>query len=640
MKTNQFVYRKRHCLLDLLNRLHIALREITLLRPQTCILFGILLAAANLAASQAVNLQEARAAIDQRFADELKTLAKRCDSLKLDQQAQETRAWLIDRDPQRQYIFLPDHFESKKPPAAAPEFVRFWHKHFLSVREKHAEELFKLSKHLLEQHQPTNAFQLLHEVLRNAPNHDEARRILGYRKHLGQWRRDPVGDSTRAARVRHPMFGWAPRRYWRIKTSHFEITTNHSVKEGKKLGDRLDLLHDVWRQVFYQFWANEQDLTAAFKGEHLPKRPEKKHQVVLFRDREEYVNQMKKHVPGIEISSGYYAPERQTSYFYAGDEGTNSTCIHEATHQLFSCVVPSVPDVGVRDNFWIVEAVAMYMESLLPQHGYATLGGFDSPRLQHSRLRAFNQRFHVPLGELIQMSREDMQKDARLRALYSQSVGLAHFLMDYQSGRFRDAMVTYLRLVYSGRERIDTLETLAGVPLAELDKSYYKFLDVTDTQITRYLRNPDTLTQLVLGHTSITDAALAKLSTATKLEWLDLADTNITDKGVEHLSKAGSLAQLNIEGTRVTDRSLKVVEHLQRIERLDLSRTNITDDGLASVAALSNLKYLWLTGTKVTDVGVTLLRSLKNLESLDTIDTEVSPAGRDLLKRALPKLED
>jgi len=604
------------------------------------VLIGITLAGAILASSLAAQFEGPRAAIDRRFADELETLAKKCEELNLDRQAEQTRNWLLDRDPQRQYLFVPEHPDSTEPPAAASKVIRFWYKHFRTARDKHADELFELSKQRLEQGRPAAAYQLLHEVLRDSPDHAEARRVLGYRKHLGRWQRGSDRVSSRVARVPHALFGWAPRSYWRVETQHFEITTNHSVKEGKALGGQLELLYDVWRQVFYEVWAGEDDLAAAFAGERRRARPAKKHRVVLFRDREQYVAQLSKHVAGIEVSEGFYAPERQTSYFFAGDKETVATWFHEVTHQLFNELAPGVPDVGVRDNFWITEGIAMYMESLLLRDGYVTLGGFDAQRLQHARLRAFNQRFYVPLGELISLGREDMQKDERLRALYTQSAGLAHFLMDYQSGRFRKAAVDYLRIIYAGRERIDTLERLTAVPLAEIDKAYVEFLDVTDEEVARYLRPPESLTKLLLGHTSVTDAALKSLGKATQLQWLDLTGTKITDEGAVHLGGAVNMVDLNLEGTGITDQSLRVIEKFERLEQLDLSGTNVTDQGMSSVAKLPNLKELWLTRTAISDAGLKRLEALKSLEMLDTRGTQVTVTGLKRLKDALPNLQD
>ena len=40
------------------------------------------------------------------------------------------------------------------------------------------------------------------------------------------------------------------------------------------------------------------------------------------------------------------------------------TMYHKATHQLFQESRPVSPEVGHRANFWIIEGIAMYMESL------------------------------------------------------------------------------------------------------------------------------------------------------------------------------------------------------------------------------------------------------------------------------------
>ena len=39
---------------------------------------------------------------------------------------------------------------------------------------------------------------------------------------------------------------------------------------------------------------------------------------------------------------------------------------------------------------------------------------------------------------------EKLQKDPKIATLYSQSAGLTHFLIHYDHGRYRDALVAYL----------------------------------------------------------------------------------------------------------------------------------------------------------------------------------------------------
>ena len=72
---------------------------------------------------------------------------------------------------------------------------------------------------------------------------------------------------------------------------------------------------------------------------------------------------------------------------------------------------------------------------------------------------------------------EKLQKDPRIGTLYSQAAGLTHFLIYYDGGRYRDALVSYLSAVYSGRDDHDTLAKLTGTDYGELDKQYREFLE-------------------------------------------------------------------------------------------------------------------------------------------------------------------
>ena len=56
---------------------------------------------------------------------------------------------------------------------------------------------------------------------------------------------------------------------------------------------------------------------------------------MLFRDRDEYVRQLSRAEPRIEISVGYYSQQHQKAFFYAGDDAVRDTWVHESTHQFF-----------------------------------------------------------------------------------------------------------------------------------------------------------------------------------------------------------------------------------------------------------------------------------------------------------------
>jgi hypothetical protein len=65
---------------------------------------------------------------------------------------------------------------------------------------------------------------------------------------------------------------------------------------------------------------------------------------------------------------------------------------------------------------------------------------------------------------------------------------------------------------------------------------------------------------LGLGSLAVTDAALAKLSSETKLHALYLYDTKITDAGLKHLAGFTGLRLLLLTATPVTDAAVTELE--------------------------------------------------------------------------------
>ena len=97
-----------------------------------------------------------------------------------------------------------------------------------------------------------------------------------------------------------------------------------------------------------------------------------------------------------------------------------------------------------------------------------------------ARYRLLNDHFYVPLAELVGYGMEKLQKDPQIATLYSQSAGLTHFLIHYDHGRYRDALVAYLSAVYSGQDTEQTLPKLTGANFADLDKQYKEFMTKGD----------------------------------------------------------------------------------------------------------------------------------------------------------------
>ena len=581
----------------------------------------------------------ARPARADEFQKQLAALANKCHELGLPDQAAITRHWIVPRHSGRQYFFLPEATDQTAPARNAPQIVQQWHAKFLALRREQAERLFAQAKTQLEADRPAIAYRLLFEVLHEDPDHAEARRILGYGKlRSGGWE-SPYGRGATVVTLDHPRFGWRRRSYWRLETEHYTIQTNHSAKEALELARHLEDLHAIWRQAFFSYWATAEGLKHRFAGGNEPLLQQNARlRVVLFQSREEYTGQLARAQPRIGLTTGIYLDGDRTAYFYGGDASVVPTWHHEGTHQLFHELGGSDETPGRERNFWIVEGVALWMESLARHQGYWTIGGFDADRLQFARYRSLSGDYQMPLARLVTMGRDAFQQDEAIRKLYAHAAGLTHFLMEAGGGPRAEAAARYLHAVYQQADRPDELATLMQAPFPQLDEQYEHFLNVSDDDLKTIL-SPERIVNLSLGRTKVTDAGMKHLAPCTKLAWLDLSLTSIGDEGLAAVQDCQRLKQLFLEGTKITDASLPLIGQFNELEELDLSAVRITDDSLVSLAGLKKLKVLYLTNSPLGDACLVHLRGLKQLETLETSGTNITPTGLRNLKLSLPKLK-
>jgi hypothetical protein len=148
---------------------------------------------------------------------------------------------------------------------------------------------------------------------------------------------------------------------------------------------------------------------------------------------------------------------------------------------LFQETKPTAKRIGGLANFWVIEGVATYFESLTehnnPEAGlYFTIGESHAGRLPAARER-LAAGFYVPLVELTQLGKDDLQRHAEIGKVYSQSAGLAAFFMDGDGGRYREPLVRYLDAVYEGRDGDDSLSDTMGASYDELDAAYHEYME-------------------------------------------------------------------------------------------------------------------------------------------------------------------
>jgi outer membrane lipoprotein-sorting protein len=89
----------------------------------------------------------------------------------------------------------------------------------------------------------------------------------------------------------------------------------------------------------------------------------------------------------------------------------------------------------------------------------------------------------------------------------------------------------------------------------------------------------------------------------------------VSDATIQRVTKRESVTELYLQDTRITDDGLKHLNVLKKLESLNLAETSITDEGLRHLMGISSLKHLNLMNTKVTAEGVAMLKkALPNVE--------------------------
>jgi hypothetical protein len=375
--------------------------------------------------------------------------------------------------------------------------------------------------------QVEGTWRLLHQAVAADPEDAVARVALGYELGEYGWERAETIAKRKTGYVNHPKYGWlfseqVPRyeagmrwyrnswlsaeqdaklranikNGWRVETEHFTVTTNHSLEEGVKLARQLEELLEVWQRVFVAFYLTPDELRARLTiAENLAKplppnatsnaiRPKQrplpfngKHfQVVLFVDQNDYNTALKPAQPRIEMTLGIYFASTKTAYFFAGENQDQGTLWHEATHQLFQEMRVTSPEAGMRGGFWMLEAVACYMETLEAAELGWWLGGADKPRVLAARHRLLADRFFVPLQELTARGVKEMQADPDLPKIYSQAAGLWQFFMHGQNGALREPAISFLPILYANRATPTELSRTLGKPLGSIDSTYREYI--------------------------------------------------------------------------------------------------------------------------------------------------------------------
>jgi hypothetical protein len=412
---------------------------------------------------------------------------------------------------------LPEKLQPELPPALPP-IEREWRTRLRTLQQTYGQELYLLSRRAIMEGQPSQAFHWIREAAFHDPDHQQARKALGFVRYEDGWATPFVAERLKKGFIWHDQFGWILRtqvdRYergerfyngqwrsaakeaairsdfrhgWEVLTEHFEIRTNHSLERGVELGKALEEYHRFFVREFAAFFNTKQQMQALFNpGSNDLRGVGKRHVVHYYRTRNEYLVTLKPRQSNIEITNGLYLPSDRVAYLYDdpdNPEGNLETMFHEVTHQLLGESARSINQVGEDANFWLIEGIACYMESFGRKNGKFTVGDPLHTRIHWARVRLIEEDFYMPMRKFTAMGRRDFQggfDTATLAKCYSQVSGMVHFFLHAEDGAYREAFIAHLAQVYSPDKRVRDhaagLDQLTGVPFEELDRQYAAYI--------------------------------------------------------------------------------------------------------------------------------------------------------------------
>ncbi len=385
------------------------------------------------------------------------------------------------------------------------------------LEKENATALFEQAQQTLDKDDLTNTMRHVSQVLHADPNHAGARNVLGYELSAeGHWQTPYEAKQAKRGLQWDSRFGWirpqdlprleagerkSGRRWisgdddtkrhekiengWQVRTDHFIVTTNHSINAGVAMAAELESLRQVWQQRLAAYDLTTEELIDRFEGKRSAPRSQRPMRVFYHRDKASYVEYLKRRQPRIAQTLGIYFDTIREAHFYHSDDPTEAnqlqaTLYHEATHQLLQETSPKARSVGTNANYWVVEGIACYFETLIPltvdgkRIGLYELGDPARGRI----VSAVNTTTPpLPLAELVAMGMSDLQERTDLAPIYAQSSALTAMLLDAPDLADQLAFIRYLKEVYEGRPDGGELARELNCSYNALDLQYRAFLE-------------------------------------------------------------------------------------------------------------------------------------------------------------------
>jgi hypothetical protein len=591
--------------------------------PRTCALFvTLILAFANLqlsaqtvsatAGTPPKNWRIERGKLDAEYDQKLKELAQWCEKNRQPVSTIDRFRRTVHRDPLRQFVFVPAENGGQSPGANNSSLEL--DKKLAEINHWQAERILDLAKQAAADDSGGAAIRLLNEVLYFNLDHAAVRKLLNHKLTDEGWLHYPDRLVIKRATRLHEICRWPAKSYLVATTANFQIESNASEQQVRALAEKLERWHYVWRQLYFDFWANPKLVRRWIAEDGSYSFTKRKFRVVFFPNRQNYLSVLAPLVPGVEISNGYYSNPKNISFFYDSEEPScEATWKHELTHQLFRESIGSAENLKVFEDecVWLDEGAATYAESLVDFGDYVTLGGFESRRLQFARIGLLLEGYKVPLSQVNQLGRLALQKRPDIVKLYGQIAGQYTMLMNDQAGANEANLISVLHSMYRGRPiKPAKLEAKFGASFDELDNRFRDFLIVDAQQVVNHFSAPLLRTELSFAQSQLNADCFNVFGQCHNLIWLDVSGNQIGPQQIEAIKSCESLQQLILTQCRLEPGALRALSGLPQMIELDFSGSSVTDQQLLELQGQTHLKKIILKSTHITPAGIAKLKQL------------------------------
>lgn len=584
------------------------------------------------------------------FRKELQRLDGICAKVNLLEERKLMSGWIVADRSDAHLLFLPIDADPLNERAGAPTATAHasWLRHFTAARNRHAQHWFETAQQQASAGDEWAAYSKLWRAAREDSAHVETKRVLGTLLAALN-----VKGKPRPVTSVHPKFNWPGGSYSRMETTNFKITSRADTAKTQQIAAKLEAFYALWTQSFYPLWAAPGVTAQRLSGRNTSW--QRKHQVdvVLCKDRDDYLKTLGVAESNIGVSVGYYNPDAQMSFFYP-DENLEATLYHELTHQLLAEVsqLKGTSQAGDKSHFWLIEAVALYMESLTPAENHWRLGGWLAPRMQGARYRALHDGYWIESKDLDAIGMESWKEREDIARIYTHAAGLAHFFMDrrlapvddetsaadsnnvaasaerrlneFDADTSRAAFFASLIAVYRGDQPQENLWQVAGNEHAQQD--YVHFQVVRDRHVQSLAHSgvqTDAIAELVLSRSRLSPLSWQALGQFKQLRWLEASYSNAGPHDLRWLKDLARLERLSLEGLEIDEQLLMDISTLPKLKELDLSECKVDDRLLLSLKKCTGLESLWLGGTKISAESLVWIQSLPKLQFVGLENTSI-----------------